>query len=252
MRRTRALAAGAALVGTAVLAGCGDAGRFGAPEPATKEGESILSLYQGFFLAALAVGALVWGLLVYALLRFRRRNDDVPRQNPYNIPVEVTYTVTPLLIVLVLFALSWRTENRVTEVGADPDVSIRVVGFQWQWQFTYLDEAGDVDVQLIGAGTDEPELVLPVDSTVQFDVRTNDVNHAFWVPSFLEKRDLIPGIDNVMEVETTREGTYRGRCAEFCGLDHWRMAFSVRIVPQAEFDAWLDEQRDDGEGAGAP
>lgn len=245
MRRTRSLAIGAALVGAVLLVGCGDAGRFGAPEPATEQGESILVLYQGFFLTALAVGVLVWGLLVYVLLRFRRRNDDVPRQNPYNIPIEITYTITPLLIVAALFAFSWRTEVDVSEVGDQPDVSLRIVGFQWQWQFSYLDENGEVEAELIGDGTgDPPELVLPVDSTIQFDLVANDVNHSFWVPEFLEKRDLIPGIENVIEVDTTREGTYEGRCAEFCGLDHWRMQFSVRIVPQAEYDTWLAEQGD--------
>ena len=252
MRRTRALAA--VVAGSAFLVGCGDAGRFGAPEPATEQGKSILVLYQGFFLTALAVGALVWGLLVYVLLRFRRRNDDVPRQNPYNIPIEITYTITPLLIVAALFAFSWRTEVDVSEVGDQPDVSLRIVGFQWQWQFSYLDESGEVEAELIGDSTgDPPQLVLPVDSTVQFDLMANDVNHSFWVPEFLEKRDLIPGIENVIEVDTTREGTYRGRCAEFCGLDHWRMQFSVRVVPQAEYDTWLAEQGDLlDEGATAP
>jgi len=252
VRRTCALAA--VVAGTALLAGCGDAGRFGAPEPATEQGESILVLYQGFFITALAVGALVWGLLVYVLLRFRRRNDDVPRQNPYNIPIEITYTITPLLVVAALFAFSWRTEVDVSEVGDQPDVALRIVGFQWQWQFSYLDESGGVEAELIGDGTgDPPQLVLPIDSTVQFDLVANDVNHSFWVPEFLEKRDLIPGIENVIEVDTTREGTYQGRCAEFCGLDHWRMQFSVRIVPQAEYDTWLAEQGDLlDEGATAP
>lgn len=257
MRRIRSVAAGAALVAGAVLtAGCGDAGRFGAPEPATEQGESILVLYQGFFLTALAVGALVWGLLVFVLLRFRRRNDQVPPQKPYNIPIEIAYTVAPLIIVAVLFAFSWRTESDISAVGDDADVSVRVVGFQWQWQFNYLDERGDVEVQIIGDGTGEaPEMVLPVDSTVRLDLVANDVNHSFWVPSFLEKRDLIPGIENVIEVDTTRLGTYPGRCAEFCGLDHWRMNFSVRIVSQAEYADWLAERRSDDqsdEGTATP
>ncbi len=230
---------------TAALLSACELPSFGAPDPASEEGRDIYTLWQGSVVVALVVGAFVLGLIGYVLIRFRRHNDDVPRQNPYNIPIEITYTITPLLIVAALFAFSWRTEVDVSEVGDQPDVSLRIVGFQWQWQFSYLDENGEVEAELIGDGTgDPPELVLPVDSTIQFDLVANDVNHSFWVPEFLEKRDLIPGIENVIEVDTTREGTYEGRCAEFCGLDHWRMQFSVRIVPQAEYDTWLAEQGD--------
>jgi cytochrome c oxidase subunit II len=85
--------------------------------------------------------------------------------------------------------------------------------------------------------------VLPVDRTSQLRLVTTDVNHAFWVPDFLSKRDLIPGVDNEIDVTPNEVGEYRGRCAEFCGLDHWQMYFSVRVVSQDEYEAWLAEQQ---------
>jgi cytochrome c oxidase subunit 2 len=208
----------------------------GAPDPASDEGSRIHSLWQGFLLAALAVGALVWGLLVYVLIRYRRRNDDVPQQRPYNIPVEVIYTVTPVLVVAVLFGFSVATENRVTAVDDDDAaVEVEVIGFQWSWQFRYPDE----DLIITGVPGEPPEMVLPVDRPAHLRLVSTDVNHSFWVPDFLSKRDLIPGVDNEIQVTPTQTGSYVGRCAEFCGLDHWRMNFSVRVVTDDEYDDWL-------------
>ena len=231
-----------AVVGLLLLAGCGDdAPRWGAPDPASTDGERIRDLWQGFVLAGIAVAALVYGLLVYVLIRYRRRNDDVPRQNPYNIPLEVLYTVAPVVVVAGLFAASWRTEEDVTSVGDDPDVVVEVVGFQWQCHFSYPDDGIDI----IGTPeTGPPELVLPLGETIRFDLVAEDVVHSFWVPDFFEKRDLIPGLTNSVEITPTRTGTFPGRCAEFCGLDHWRMGFTVRVVEPEEFDAWVEEQGD--------
>jgi len=231
-----------AILALVLLAGCGgDAPSWGAPDPASAEGTRIRDLWQGFFLAAVGVGALVWGLLVYVLIRYRRRNDDVPRQNPYNVPIEVLYTVAPIVVVAALFAFSTAVEQDVTEVDGDAAVRVEVVGFQWQWRFTYPDEG----IELVGTPEDgPPELVLPVDQTVRFDLVADDVAHSFWVPDFLEKRDLIPGVDNELDITPTRTGTFVGRCAEFCGLDHWRMGFTVRVVEPEEYEAWVEERRD--------
>lgn len=221
----------------ALLAGCGEDGpSYGLPEPASEEGERIRDLWQGFFLAAAGVALLIWGLLAYVLVRYRRRDDAVPRQNPYNVPLEVAYTVVPLLVVGALFAASQAVEDDVTAVDPDAPVVVEVLGFQWQWRFTYPDEGRTL------IGTPEsgpPELVLPVGRTVRFELRAEDVAHSFWVPGFFEKRDLIPGLDNELDITPTRTGTFVGRCAEFCGLQHWSMAFSVRVVTPDEYEAWL-------------
>jgi cytochrome c oxidase subunit 2 len=231
---------------TLALAACGDATRFGMPEPASDEGEDILGLWRGSFLAALAVGALVWGLIVWAGFRYRRRNDDLPSQTPENIPIEILYTVVPLVIVAVLFGFTVLTQERVTALSDDPDLVVEVVGFQWSWQFTYPDEG----VVVRSDGVEPPELVVPVGSTVRFDLETVDVNHSFWVPELLVKQDLIPDVENALEVDVVREGTWTGRCAEFCGIEHYDMLFTFSAVAPAAYETWLDERREAGDVPG--
>jgi cytochrome c oxidase subunit 2 len=223
-----------------LAAGCG---RFGAPDPASEQGESILTLWRGFFLAGMFVAALVWGLLIYVLLRGRRRaaadDGELPSQNAYNIPLEIFYTAAPVVAVAVLFTASWLTERDVNALADDPAVEVEVVGFQWSWEFRYTDD----DVVVRGEPGDPPELVLPVDETSQLTLVSPDVAHSFWVPDFLSKRDLIPGVDNEIDVTPTRTGTFQGRCAEYCGLDHWRMYYTVRIVSRDDYDAWLADRQ---------
>lgn len=239
LRRVRPILA--ALAAVPVLSGC-DLPRFGYPKPASDQAESLLELWQGFFVAALGVGALVWGLIIYAIVRFRRNRDDdgdqVPSQKQYNIPVEVVYTVAPILAVAALFSFSVATENDVNSLSDDPAVKVDVTGFQWSWQFDYPDE----NISVTGEPGEPPELVLPVGQTAQLNLVSTDVDHAFWVPEFLSKRDLIPGVDNTIDVTPNKTGSYTGRCAEFCGLDHWQMYYTVRVVPEDEYDDWLDEQ----------
>ncbi|HEX5367481.1 MAG TPA: cytochrome c oxidase subunit II [Acidimicrobiales bacterium] len=220
-----------------LLAGCELPG-FGAPEPKAKQGESIFSLWQGFFLVAMAVGLLVWGLIIYVVVRYRRRDDTIPRQNPYNVPVEIFYTAAPVVVVAALFGFSVVAEDDATAVDPDPVARIDVVGFQWSWQFSYVDE----DVTVTGEPGQPPEMVLPVGEPVELRLVSADVNHSFWVPDFLSKRDLIPGVDNEISLTPTETGEYVGRCAEFCGLDHWRMTYTVRVVEPDEYEDWLAAQ----------
>ena len=234
MRRRLVLVAGAVL-----LAGC-ELPSFGAPDPATRQGSDVLSLWKGFFVAAAAVGAIVLGLIVYVAVRFRRRDDAIPSQKAAHIPLEIIYTVTPIVIVAVLFGFSIAAEQRITSTVAHPPLTVNVTGFQWGWKFDYPREK----VTVLGTGEKQPpELYLPVDQTTRLVLQTTDVNHSFWVPRFLEKRDLIQGVDNVIDVTPTAIGRYDGRCAEYCGLDHWRMDFIVNVVSKADFDSWVKSQR---------
>ncbi len=233
------LAAPIVLVG---LAGC-SVPSFGMPEPITEQGGVVERLYSPVVATALVVGAVVWGLTFWSVVRYRRRNDTLPTQVAEHIPIEIVYTVVPIIIVVILFVAGSAALTDIEEKAEDPDVTIAVQGFQWSWQFTYDDE--DVVVSGDGAGTQGPELVLPVDQTVRLELVTEDVNHSFWVPRFLSKRDLIPGVDNEVDVTPTEEGTYVGRCAEFCGLDHWRMNFVVRIVSAEEFERWVADNAGD-------
>ncbi|MDP9452985.1 MAG: cytochrome c oxidase subunit II [Actinomycetota bacterium] len=239
--RRRLLARCSALALVLVAGGCSSGFDFGAPDPTTTQGEEVLDLWRGAHWAAAAVGALIWALVLFCILRYRRRNDELPSQSPENIPVEVFYTLTPLVVVAVLFVFTVLTQQRVVALSDDPDVVVDVVGFQWSWQFEYPEEG----VTVVSNGFDTPRMVLPVGATVRLRLESPDVNHSFWVPRFLVKRDLIPGIDNEIEVEVTQAGEWEGRCAEFCGLDHYRMNFSVAAVPPEEYRAWLDERRAD-------
>jgi cytochrome c oxidase subunit 2 len=225
-------------------AACGD---FGAPDPASEQADAIHGLWRGTVIAALAVGALVWGLIAWSIIRYRRRSDTVPNQRAHNVPLEILYTVVPVLIVGTLFFFTMRTQDEVTDLVEDPDVTVEVVGFQWQWQFRYLEDDGSRGPTITGASVGAPpELVLPIGRTTRLKLVTEDVIHSFWVPRFLSKRDLIPNVRNEIDVTPTEAGSFVGRCAEFCGLDHWRMNFSVRVVGQGEFDRWLAEQEEQG------
>jgi cytochrome c oxidase subunit 2 len=233
-RRLSVAFAAAALV---AAAGCSDGPRVGMPDSISEQGDEILGLWRGSVYAGLAVLALVWGLVVWCVFRYRRRNDDLPSQMPENIPIELLYTATPLVIVVVLFAFTLVTQDRVTALVDDPDVTIEVVGFQWSWEFRYPDQ----DLVVRSNGVDPPQLVVPVDATVRFRLLTRDVVHSFWVPDLLLKRDLINEVDNEIDVHVNEAGEWRGRCAEFCGLDHWRMYFDLVAVPQDQFEQRLTE-----------
>ena len=222
-----------------LLAGCSKdstAGRLGMPVPATKEGPRILSLWQGSWLAALLVGLLVWGLLIWAIVAYRRRSaDDLPEQVKYNVPIEILYTVAPLLMVLALFYFTARDQAILTKVSDDQTHTVNVQGWRWSWGFNYLDESA-YDV---GTPKVRPTLWLPVNEKVKFELSSPDVIHSFWVPAFLMKMDIIPGRKNAFEVTPDRLGTFSGKCAELCGVDHSRMLFDVKVVTRAEYNAHI-------------
>ncbi len=219
----------------------------------------IMSLWNGSWIAALAVGVLVWGLILWAVVAYRRRREDtgLPAQLRYNIPLEILYTVVPLMMVAVLFFYTARDQTAIADVSKKPDVLINVVGKQWAWDFNYLQANGrelnvfevGVQGQLTGRpGVEKqlPTLYLPVNRRVEFQLTTRDVNHSFWIPAFLYKLDLIAGVRNKFQVVPQRIGDYRGKCAELCGEYHSEMLFNVKVVSQADFDARMNQLRAQG------
>lgn len=207
--------------------------RMGFPEPATSEGVISLNLWQGTWIVALAVAALVLGLLFAALILYRRRSDaDVPKQTRYNIPLEILYTIVPLVIVLGLFFFTARDQSTLIKLTGEQKHTVNVVGFRWSWIFNYK-EAG---VYEIGTPALPPTLYLPVDEKVKFELTSPDVIHSFWIPAFVMKMDVVPGRLNAFELTPNQTGDYVGKCAELCGVDHSRMLFNVKVVSRAEFD----------------
>ncbi len=207
----------------------------GFPEPITDQAERIQNLWVGSVAAAAVVGIFVWGLIFYAVLRFRKNSDELPRQVRYNLPIEVLYTVVPFVIIAVLFFYTAVDENYVNKTTKEPDVVINIVGFQWNWQFNYT----DADVKVTGSARQPATMVLPVGKRIRFIETSPDVIHSWWVPDFLFKRDVVPGRANSFEVTIRQEGTFIGRCAEFCGEKHSRMNFFVKTVQPAVYDAYL-------------
>jgi len=216
----------------------------------SKQGHDVLDLWRILLGSAMAVGALVVGLILWSVVRYRRPKDaaagDLPAQTRANIPLEVFYTVTPLVIVAVLFGLTLRTQHRVTKLTATPDLGVEVTGFQWGWRFRYPVQG----VTVVGDANKPPTLVLPVGANVRLRLIAADVVHSFFVPQFLVKKDLIPGVDNQLEIRPTVVGHYGGVCAEFCGLDHTRMTFSVDVVTPQQFQAFVAAQQPAPAGPG--
>jgi cytochrome c oxidase subunit 2 len=231
-------------IALASLAAC----RFGAPPGATKQGVKIGNLYHLMFYAAIAVAAVVYGLILWCIVRYRRRKTDaeLPPQFRMHVPIEILYTLVPVMIVIFIFVATFRTEDKVDAVAAHPSLVVNVTAFQWQWRFQYPEQ----HVEIVGSPNRHPVLVLPVGETVHITLNAADVNHAFFVPAFLFKRDAIPGIENTFDLNINKAGMYQGECAEFCGLNHADMYFSVRAVPPSQFATALKEEARRSAGAG--
>ncbi len=235
------------LVGVLVLSGCSEEGkRLAMPDPATEEGEHILSLWQGAWIAALLTGVVVWGLIFYASWRFRRRSDDeIPIQTRYNLPLEIFYTIFPIVMVVVFFSHTVRVQNLVLD-DSPPDNTVVVVGQQWSWTFNHPDTVDGQNVYEFGTGNYVPTLYLPVGETTRFELRTPDVIHDFGVPGFLMKMDVMPGQDNEFQVTPKTIGSYSGKCYELCGVYHSRMIFEVEVVSREKYDEYLQGLADAG------
>ncbi|TDU78600.1 cytochrome c oxidase subunit 2 [Streptomyces sp. KS 21] len=283
----QALTAGAVLAtATGCSYNWQDFPRLGMPYPVTEEAPRILSLWQGSWAAALITGILVWGLIIWSVIFHRRSRTkvEVPPQTRYNMPIEALYTVVPLIIVSVLFYFTARDESKLLALTPKPAHTINVVGFQWSWGFNYVEnvdgdaatpKAGEVPKELanipdrftkefpagaegvyekgvpgdrnLETGNPGPTLWLPKGEKVRFILSSNDVIHSFWVVPFLFKQDVIPGHTNVFEVVPSQEGTFMGKCAELCGVDHSRMLFNVKVVSPEAYRAHLKELAEKGQ-----
>jgi cytochrome c oxidase subunit 2 len=247
------------LAAAVVLSGCSPDGdtdleRLALPVGSTDRTQDIWELWLGAWIAVLAIFLLVFGLIVYSMIRYRRRSDDeVPAQIRYNLPIEALYTFAPVIIVAVFFFHTVTSQNNVLERVDNPDHTVEVVASKWQWAFNYMEEDATQGEDVFDSGTpDDPaELWLPVGESVRFELKSPDVIHSFWIPEFYFKMDVVPGKVNSFDLTPTREGVFVGRCAELCGLYHSRMLFEAHVVSRAEYDAHLAELQEDGQ-IGAP
>ena len=301
-RRLR-LAVLAGLLGllAVTLSGCGwsEVLGMGWPRGITPEADYNRQLWIGAVIASLVVGVLVWGLMFWsaAFHRLKATDTELPRQFGYNMPLELVLTVTPFLIISVLFYFTVVVQEKMLHLASDPEVVIDVTSFQWNWKFGYQkvnfkdgtiknydgadparkaamvskpkgkDAHGEElvgpirglntedrtylnfdRVETVGTSTEIPVLVLPAGKRIQFDLASADVIHAFWVPEFLFKRDVMPdpeanhSVNKFQVSEITRTGAFVGRCAEMCGTYHSMMNFEVRVVAPNDFKAYLDQR----------
>jgi cytochrome c oxidase subunit II len=212
------------------------------PSPATAQASELASNWVLFTAVGLAVAVLVWGLIIFAALRWRRRDDELPPQFNNNAPLEIAWTIVPLALVCLLFVYTYRAEADVEALSSDPAVTLHVNAHRWGWSFAYVGGPvveGATDAPVLGSPAGKPpELELPAGETTRIELTSSDVTHSFWVPAFLFKRDAIPGQTTAFDLRPDRLGVFAGRCAQFCGLDHALMTFSVRVVPAAEFERW--------------
>lgn len=226
-----------------------DLPRLAFPTPATEEAPRILLLWQGSWLAALLTGAVVWALILWACIFHRKKHDnDIPIQTRYNLPIEALYTILPFVMVVTLFYFTERDQSILLDEDRQEDMTVNVVGRQWSWSFNYVEDG----VYEAGTPGQQPELWLPVNRLVRFEVTASDVIHSWWVPNFLFKMDAIPGRVNTFELTPNKLGTFTGKCAELCGRDHARMYFTVRVVTDAEYAARVAQLKANGQTGQLP
>ncbi|HEY3870104.1 MAG TPA: cytochrome c oxidase subunit II [Actinocrinis sp.] len=260
--RKRRFAARTALAGVVLLAASGCTSnaftRLGFPDPATTQAPTTLHLWQGSWIAAFAVGALVWGLILWSSFFHRRSRHgiEVPPQTRYNLPIELLYTAVPIIAVLVLFYFTAKDESSLLAINNNQYTSVNVVGRQWSWTFNYNYDASipkstatSASPAVWDAGTpgQPPTLYLPLNEEVKFTLTSPDVIHSFWIPAFLFKLDVVPGRVNQFEVTPNRLGTFSGECAELCGVGHSRMLFWVDVVTPEQYQAHIDQLATEGQ-----
>jgi len=229
--------------------------------PATNRTEMVSALWTNSWVVLLIVGFITWGLMLWAMVAYRRRKGQtgLPVQLRYNMPIEIFYTVVPLILVAGMFSFTARDQAIIETQDQHPDVSVVAIGKQWSWDFQYNGTAADNSDAVWSMGTQAqpdkngnvdrnalPTLYLPVNESVRIDLESRDVAHSFWIIDFLYKKDLYIGKDNSWSFTPTREGTYQGKCAELCGEYHSAMLFQVKVVSADQYQQHLQELRSEG------
>ncbi|HEX6999378.1 MAG TPA: cytochrome c oxidase subunit II [Gammaproteobacteria bacterium] len=233
------------------------------PVGVTPISHEVFQLHMMVLWVCLIVGIGVFGVMTVAIIRYRKSAGAVPARFTHNTKAEVVWTAIPALILVGLAVPSARTLIKMEDTR-DAELTIKITGYQWRWHYDYIDDgvsfystlaAASNRARQLDSGIDpatvenylldvDNPLVVPVDTKVRLLVTAGDVIHSWWVPAFAVKRDAIPGYINESWFLATEEGTYRGQCAELCGMDHGFMPIVVRVVSREEYDGWLAEQRE--------
>lgn len=201
-----------------------------------------------------AIVVFVFILLVYILLRYNARANPVPAKFSHNVPIEIVWTVIPILILIVIAVPSFKLLYYMDKAPGKPEVTVKAIGHQWYWEYQYPDY-GDFsfNANLIPEKDLQPgqprllatdnHVVIPVDTHVQFLVSAADVLHAFFIPAFGVNMLAVPGRTNEVWVHATEEGIFYGQCNKICGINHGYMPITVEVVSKEKFAAWVEEAK---------
>ncbi len=232
------------------------------PVGVTELSRDIHGLHMLIFWVCVLISIAVFGMMIYSIVKFRHSQGAVAATFDHSTKAEIIWTTIPVVILVAMAIPAAATLVKIEDTR-DSDMTIKVTGYQWKWQYEYLDQdvsffstlARDSDAaRQTGSGVDpysienyllevDNPLVVPVGAKVRVLLTSNDVIHAWWVPAFGMKKDAIPGFVNELWFRADEPGTYRGQCAELCGRDHAFMPVVVNVLPQAEYDSWLAQQK---------
>ncbi|MFO1454639.1 MAG: cytochrome c oxidase subunit II [Steroidobacteraceae bacterium] len=234
-------------------------------EGVTELSKQIYSLHMTIFWWCVAIGVAVFGVMIYALLNFRKSKGAIPDTSiTHSTKVEIIWTVIPVLILVVMAIPATRALINIEDMR-NTEMTVKVTGYQWRWQYEYLDEGISFfsvldrkhdEIRQLDSGLDpasvpdylltvDNPLVVPAGTKVRLLLTAQDVIHSWWVPAFGMKKDAIPGFVNEMwfKVDADKPGTYRGQCAELCGRDHGFMPVVVKVLSKEDYQAWLAQQK---------
>ena len=240
------------------------------PKGVTELSVETWELHMYVFYWCVAIGIVVFAAMIFALFRHRKSVGAKPAQFSHSMTAEVTWTIIPVLILLVMAVPAAETLIRI-EDSRDPDLTVVVTGYQWKWHYRYQGEdlefysnlaRSSNDARRKDSGIDpstvenylrdvDNPMVVPVGAKVRLLLTSNDVIHAWWVPDLAIKKDAIPGYMNEAWFQAEVVGTYRGQCAELCGVDHAYMPVVVEVVEQDQFDNWINSKRQAAAGVAA-
>jgi cytochrome c oxidase subunit 2 len=228
----------------------------------TELSREIYDLHMLILWICVAIAVAVFGVMIYSIATFRKSKGAVPADFDHNTKAEVIWTVIPVLILVAMAVPAARTLVKIDDTRGS-DMTVKVTGYQWKWRYEYVDDGvsffstlaqSSNEARQLDSGVDpntvehylldvDNPMVVPVGKKVRVLVTAADVIHNWWVPDFGLKKDAIPGYINELWFRADKVGTYRGQCAELCGRDHAFMPVVVRVVEQAEYDAWLAGQK---------
>ncbi len=259
--RNRISAALAAMVTAAGPTTAMAAWELNMPKGVTDISHDVWDMHMLAFWIMCVVAFGVFGAMAYSIVKHRKSKGATPAGFHESTAIEVVWTVIPFIILIVLALPAARTLI-VQEDDSGSEMTIKITGYQWMWQYEYPDSGvsfysrlsdasrearvlgSDIDVNTVEnylLDVDKP-LVIPVDTKVRLLLTSNDVIHAWWVPDFAIKKDAIPGFINTMWTKVNETGTYRGQCTELCGRDHGFMPIVVEVVEKGEYEQWLAAQ----------